>query len=186
MKRVIKWTGIVAALLVLSAVGGLALYDLRYFQPHMEEMRQLLADADPEDRVPAENVRALIAVEEGSPSSFVARVLLSRFGTPRFAGNLNWHTRSAVWQMLLHVHFSETEIAGFCASMSGITEGDGLNQLAVTLFSKPLSQLTLTEAATVVVVSRSPGRFMRDGKISNEEQLAGLRDYLLERLEKRQ
>lgn len=172
---------VLAALLIAAVaipLAGLLAYDALSFQPHREEIRAILAAADPEDRSPPDLIQELILAQGGpGPSVSVARSLLTQFVPERSGSMLGWHGRFFLWDLMVRMHLSHTERLGLYCSLAYNSEGNGLNNLAQRMYGKPLSLLSPSEAATVVAYLHAPGMYAR-----NPERLAQRRDLLLSRL----
>lgn len=176
MKRLAKALVILLAALILLPAFAFLAYDAFVFWPLRDDIRTILANADPLDRTPPPNIRAYIAAmhREGAPApSVVARQLHGRF-LPR--GNaLRWHMRDLLWGRLVSLHLSQDEIMGLYSILAPNGRGHGLNALSHRLFSKPLSALSDREAATVVAYIWAPSVFAH-----RLDLLEARRDKLLE------
>lgn len=176
MKRLAKALAILLAALVLLPAFAFLAYDAFVFWPLRDDIRTILANADPLDRAPPPKIRAYIAAmhREGAPaSSVIARQLHVRF-LPR-ENTLRWHMRGILWGRLISLHLSQDEIMGLYSTLAPNGRGHGLNALSHRLFSKPLSALSDREAATVVAYTWAPSVFAH-----RFDLLEARRDKLLE------
>jgi membrane peptidoglycan carboxypeptidase len=80
------------------------------------------------------------------------------------------------WYVLVELFLDENEVYAIFCSMVYNGSGHGLNELSLRLFGRPLSELTLIEAAEVVVYIRGPSYYARRG-----ERLDEAIDVLLKR-----
>ncbi|MBL0162513.1 MAG: transglycosylase domain-containing protein [Xanthomonadales bacterium] len=170
----------IAALLLLPVVAFFA-YDVAVFQPRRTEIQALLDGAPPEDRNPPESIRRyILAAHAGGapPSTHVARQLLIHLDMSSNKG-IGWHARLALWDRLVLLHLSQDNVLSLYSTLSYNGAGYGLSELSQRLFSKPLSALSESEAATVVAVLWAPSIFLRD-----ERRLEERRDMLLARAQR--
>jgi len=136
--------------------------DLLEFWPHRAEIHHLLQTADPQDRLPPELVRHLIDAShrDGDIDWIVARDLLVRFVPASSLNGLSWHARGALWTLFVRFHLSRDEIYGLYCALAFNGHGYGTNALATRIYSKPLSQLSRLESATVIIMLRSPSLYV--------------------------
>jgi hypothetical protein len=132
------------------------------FWPHRTEIHHLLQTADPEDRLPPEFVRHLIDAshQDGDIDWIVARDLLVRFVPASSLHGLSWHAHAALWTLFVRIHLSRDETYGLYCALAFNGHGYGTNALAVSVYSRPLSQLSRLEAATVIIMLRSPSLYV--------------------------
>lgn len=148
--------------IVIFLGGAFALYDVFYFMPHQAEIERLLSESDPEDKNPPEAFKLLIEVahqNEVSPSAVVARELLSKLTPMHSQRALNWQLDFALWSLLVQLHTSKNQIYGLYCTLAYNGQGYGANKLSMRLFSRPLSELSDEEAATLVLVLKSPKQY---------------------------
>ena len=153
-------------------------YDVLVFQPRLPDIENILSNADPEDKNPPLKIQELIEVlHEGSSSSqFATRNLLFRLHLNQHSG-LGWAGRFLMWSLLVDMHLPRAKIIALYATLAYNGENSGLNNLSKRLYAKPLSALSLTEAATVIAVLKSPSLYLQDN-----EKLVKYRNVLLARL----
>jgi|GEM_PF-5624893 hypothetical protein len=72
-------------------------------------------------------------------------------------------TRSIFWRWSLKWHLSvEERQLLYCRFISDLDEHLGIQHLAEKLYQKPLDALDDRQLASLVIVSRSPYRYLRD------------------------
>jgi membrane peptidoglycan carboxypeptidase len=67
-----------------------------------------------------------------------------------------WHFHSALWRLLLPLHFSKKERVAFYCHYLLFESGSGLTEASEFYFKKPPDQLDADELATIVAVGRAP------------------------------
>lgn len=167
-----RWLGWGAFVVLAIGAVGLALFlrdfDARHVQPALAAMQPVVESASPEDRFPAAEVRRALRVDRRGQGAqwFVARLVFFRFGPgsqPNYGERpLRLAVRLMVWGQLLRWRYSDDELDALTCILAYNGRGHGLNQVAVDLFERPLSQLTVAEATEAVVVLRSPQRMRSD------------------------
>ncbi len=173
MKCIIKYfIAVILALLLLPVVAFFS-YDFVVFQPRVAEIKAILEQVDPQDRNPPASIPRYIRAAGEQPSRFAARLLLERFNLRR-NGSVPWHLRYMLWEKLVSLHLSESEILGLYLSLSN----DGFNAASRRLFDKPLDKLTDEESATLVAFFRAPAFYSHD-----RQKLEQRRDLLLKKAE---
>lgn len=160
MSRVVRYTVYATALLVGLPLAGLFAYDLVAIRPHVAEVKALLVHADGQDASPPPLIRDLIDASVGSPAPSVARMAVHRFHAPQSA--MSWHARTALWRLLLPLHFSDEEMYGLYASQAYNGVDTGLDRLARREHGKPLDALSPIEAARTVAILKGPSYLLRD------------------------
>ena len=179
MKRLAKAVSLLFATAVLIPLLAFFAYDAIVFWPHRDQITAILERSDPQDRRPPPSIERYISTLHSgdrplaSVTSVVARQLHTTF-LPARKTMFNWHLRGVLWDRLISLHLSRNEVIGLYCTLSYNGEGQGMNALSERLFSKPLSDLSDQEAATVVAYISSPGFIGR-----NPERLATRRDKLL-------
>lgn len=160
MVKIIKFVGKGTALLLLATLVALVAYDALAVRPHLARIRDLLAQANPEDATPPEAIRRLIDANVGSPSPHAARLVTSLVYPDLAQGQS--HVRNALWSMLLPMHFDESHMYGLYCILSYNGTDHGLSSFANREFGKPLSQLSPLQAATTVAVTHAPTIYLKD------------------------
>lgn len=159
---------------------GILLYDALYFLPHRTEIAHLLSQSDPEDRNPSEILKPLIDAshqDTAPPSAEVARGLLNMLTPSTNQRALNWQIDFALWNFLVQLHIPKEQIYGLYCALAFNGLGHGANQLSKRIFSKPLSELSDEESASLILILRSPKQYR-----ARQDSLNELRDQLLSRL----
>jgi hypothetical protein len=176
--RFALWSLLVIAALPVAVFGC---YDLVAFQPRVTEIKRLLAQATPEERTPPATVARVVQVAHDQRLGVhVARLLLHELdATPLSGGMARWHLTHLAWWALVELHLSQSEQTTLYLSRSSMGHGTrGFSAASIALFSGPLHSLSLEQAATLAVVSRSPSAYA-----GNPERLARHRQLVLQRLQ---
>ncbi|MBB5878531.1 MULTISPECIES: transglycosylase domain-containing protein [unclassified Xanthomonas] len=160
MVKIIKFVGRGTALLLLATLVALVAYDALAVRPHLARIRDLLAQASPEDASPPEAIRRLIDANVGSPSPHAARLVTSLV-YPDFAQRQS-RVRNALWSLLLPMHFDKSQMYGIYATLSYNGQDHGLSSFSHREFGKPLSQLSPMQAAATVAITHAPTIYLRD------------------------
>ncbi|MCC4591375.1 transglycosylase domain-containing protein [Xanthomonas campestris pv. cannae] len=160
MFKIAHYLGKGIALLLLAMLLALIAYDVLAVRPHLARIRDLLAQANPEDASPPEAIRRLIDANVGSPSSQAVRLVTSRVSSDLTQGQSQM--REALWRLLLPMHFDKSQMYGIYCSLSYNGVDHGLNSFANREFGKPLGQLSPMQAATTVAVTHAPTLYLRD------------------------
>ncbi|WP_420008656.1 transglycosylase domain-containing protein [Xanthomonas sacchari] len=160
MVKIVHYLGKGIALLLLAMLLALIAYDVLAVRPHLARIRDLLAQANPEDTSPPEAIRRLIDANVGSPSSQAARLVTSRVSSDLTQGESQ--IREALWRMLLPMHFDKSQMYGIYCSLSYNGVDQGLSSFANREFGKPLSQLSPMQAATTVAITHAPTLYLKD------------------------
>lgn len=172
MRRVLRWVLWGLGIAFVLAAFGLAMFlrdfDARHMQPALAAMQPVVESASSEDRFPAVEVRRALRVDRRGQGAqwHVARMVYFRYGPgsqPNYReGPLRFAAQQAVWAQLLRWRYSDDELDSLTCILSYNGSGYGLNQVALDLFGRPLSQLTVAEATEAVVVLRAPQRMRSD------------------------
>jgi len=148
------------ALLVGAPVLGLLSYDSLAVRPHIADLRSVLSNANPLDAEPPKLVRDLIDANSGSPTPYATRLVVNRvYGEQTHA---KWHVRSALWRLLLPLHFTDMEMYGFYATLAYNGRDLGLGNFAAREYRKPMDRLSPEEAAHVVAITHHPSGYIKD------------------------
>ncbi|MBO9880722.1 transglycosylase domain-containing protein [Xanthomonas sp. D-109] len=160
MVKIIHYLGKEIAILILAMLLALIAYDVLAVRPHLARIRDLLAQANPEDASPPEAIRRLIDANVDSPSSQAVRLVASRVSSDLTQGKSQ--VREALWRMLLPMHFDKSQMYGIYCSLTYNGVDHGLSSFADREFGKPLSQLSPMQAATTVAITHAPTLYLRD------------------------
>jgi membrane carboxypeptidase/penicillin-binding protein PbpC len=173
-----------AALLALALVLPVSLfigYDLSAFQSRKAEISTLLSQATHDERQLSPQMSGLVRVSTGgNTTTLSARILIEELRVPQVGESMfGWHATSLLWWAYCAIHLSEQERLTLIASRSWMGNGRyGYSAEALARFQRPLSSLSLAEAATLVALAHSPSLFA-----SSPERLARRRDWLLRQMQ---
>jgi len=148
------------ALLIGLPVVVLFAYDMVAVRPHLGQVKEVLAKANPQDASPPQIIRDLIDANAGSPTPHATRLVTSLVHSNLSQGRR--HLREALWGVLLPMHFSKSQMYGFYSVLSYNGTDHGLSNFARREYGKSLDQLSPIQAATTVAVTRSPTAYIRD------------------------
>jgi len=181
MQRVARIATALLALVLLLLLSLFIGYDLSAFQSRKVEISTLLAQATRDERQLSPRTSNLVRVSTGGKTAALsARILIDELRVPRIGESmLGWHATSLLWWAYCAVHLSEQERLTLIASRSSMGNGRyGYSAEALVRFQRPLSSLSLPEAATLVALTHSPSLFA-----SSPERLARRRDWLLHQMQ---
>jgi transglycosylase-like protein len=156
----LKWIangmlGFVAAIVV-----AFLCYDGVAFQSRRADIDALIAAAHPLDRHPPAPLRDLLMTSQGNDLSIVSSrqiVLALQTAPPK---GLAWHSKSALWWILVRMHLSQDEqLAIVCSRTYLGNQNRGFQAGAVRNFGRNLDALSEWELATLVVYSGWPNRY---------------------------
>jgi hypothetical protein len=164
-RRVIRLIWLLPLLVVSLAVTGLGILflrsDIQSFRPRLPKIMKLVEEqrsATP--KLPPFLLRCL--AHEAGNDAHIARVLLSEYGLSHTRG-YRWAVRWTFWRWSLKWHLSvEDRQLLYSRFMSDLDDHFGVQHVAQKLYQKPLDALDDRQLASLVVVSRSPARFMHD------------------------
>jgi hypothetical protein len=166
------------ALVVVATTAVLA-YDLFAFQPHRPDIDKLLAQAGADERAPPESLtRVLQVAYAGNIDDHVARQLAQELLLEPARGNkLRWHGTNLLWSLLIKAHLSKRERDTLFLSLSYMGNGQrGFQQASTSIVGVPLAEVSLSQAATLVTVGKSPASYL-----ANPQRLAQSAGHLAER-----
>lgn len=181
MQRVARIATALLALVLLLLLSLFIGYDLSAFQSRKAEISTLLSQATRDERRLSPQVASLVRVSTGgSTATRSARILIEELRVPQVGESmLGWHATSLLWWAYCAIHLSEQERLTLIASRSWMGNGRyGYSAEALVRFGRPLSSLSLPEAATLVALAHSPSLFA-----SSSERLARRRDWLLRQMQ---
>jgi hypothetical protein len=159
-----------ATVLVGVPVAALFAYDTIAVRPYLAQIREILAQADPQDASPPAMIRELIDANAGSPTPYATRLVTSRI----FSGlsQNEWRVRELLWQVLLPMHLEEFQMYGLYATLSYNGTDYGLSSFARREYGEPLSQLTPVQAANTVAITQAPTIYIRNrGRLAQRAKL---------------
>jgi hypothetical protein len=149
-----------AALLVGVPAAALLAYDVAAIRPHLAQIEEILAAANPQDAAPPVMVRKLIDANAGSPTPYATRLVTARIYSGLSQGQ--WHVRNALWQVLLPIHMGKAKMYGLYATLSYNGKDHGLSSFAAREYGQPLNQLSPMQAANTVAITHAPTIYLRD------------------------
>jgi hypothetical protein len=158
---VLKWLSILLFTLSGSALVTLGVYDLVEFEPRRAEIDAMLSAGDPLDRFPPNLLPALQRADaNGNVAPPAARAILIQVDCVDGRCGPNWQIRWLLWSGLVKMHLSESEQllivrprVFFGKGVSGYAAG------ALSVYGRPLNQLSDYELAELVVIARWPTRY---------------------------
>lgn len=148
------------ALLVGAPAVALFAYDLVAVRPHLAQIEGILAQADPQDANPPGIIRDLIDANAGSPTPHATRLVI--FTVYPDGGRGAWHLRTALWGVLLPVHFGNARMYGLYSTLSYNGTDHGLSRFARREYGRSLAELSPMQAATTVAIAHAPATYIRD------------------------
>jgi hypothetical protein len=180
MRRFLKWA--FAVLVVTVAIIAVLAYPMIKqgisFESYRSEMTKLIESAEPEDRALPQRIRDLLLFSlDGHTAPYAARLLIRQFDTEGSDRNPStWNPIYASWSLLVALHFSEQDRLTIISRLAPTGGGrQGLSVTSQTLFKRPLSELSLAEAATLVVLVTNPPLYDKPDRLNEQ------RDQLLSR-----
>jgi len=147
------------------------------FQSHRSEMTKLIESAA-ERNLPQSVHDLLLFSLGGRTVPYAALLLIGKFdpGATDGAALADWNVTYASWCLFVALHFSEQDRLTIIARLAPTGGGrNGLDNTSQALFGRPLSDLSLSEAGTVVVLTKTP--FLYD----KPDRLIAARDQFLSR-----
>jgi hypothetical protein len=176
IRETLKTSVVVLLAFLFCAIMFVGLYDWYEFRPYADKIEAIYQGMDPEDRQPPVNVQSFIWKIDGRiVNSFVARRLLSDFRGPMRMGA--WHYHSAMWVLMLRLHFdSTTQMSFYCHYLPHENES-GFAKAAQIYFGKQPHQLNDNELATLIAIGRSPSL---NSPTRHPESLARTKAHLLQ------
>lgn len=138
---------------------ALAAFDLTVVQARMPEVRALLTQAAPEEASPPEALLKVIRALRVNRSAHVARLLMRRLGVYPHQRRMLWqHASEAAWCVLLGLHLRESEVTALFLSQSYMSNTTtGFAAAAPGIVGVQLSEVSLEQAARLLIVARAPG-----------------------------
>lgn len=164
-RRVIRQIWLLPLLVVSLAVTGLCILflrsDIQSFRPRLAKIMKLVEEQRAATPQLPPFLRQCLAHEAGN-DAHIARILLAEHGLNRCRGS-RWAVRWTFWRWSLKWHLSvEERQLLYCRFISDLEDHLGIQHVAQKLYQKPLEALNDRELASLVIVSRSPTRFIRD------------------------
>lgn len=157
-----KWPLRTAALFFVVIFAAFATYEFFAFLPHKNEINNLIISASAENRNPPAVLFELINVAnngDGNTAVLVARKMIFMFSDRQPQRAIAWQLNYGLWSVLLRVHYSSYEIHQLYCVTAFNGKNQGVSELSLRLFNKPLSALTEQQLATVAVYLVAPQNF---------------------------
>jgi len=158
MQRVTKIVVAVASVCALAALGDWMIFEWNIVRPVEKEVRDVLAQSDPEDRYPPAAVRRAILAGFGNNESLI-RMQVARILEFRMSSGTRRNVDRELHETLVAYackRFTSDQLIGLYAVMSYNGNDHGMNHLSMRLFGKPLQGLSDDEAAKVVAYYWGP------------------------------
>ncbi|NBQ69725.1 MAG: hypothetical protein EBU46_13240 [Nitrosomonadaceae bacterium] len=180
MKRILKVIGMAVLLIVLSPFLLLGGYLVVVCVPKLNDIGVRIEASSIEDRNASENTRKLIKASIGDDFrlySYVASQLMYKYQREKDGFVKARHFQWVGWLTFAELFLNDDEIYALFSASIYNGSGHGLNELALRLFSKPLSELTFEQLAEVVAVTKAPSYML-----ARPERLQAARDTLLKKV----
>lgn len=181
MRKKLKIIGAMLTALVLVPTLLFFAYDMLVYQARRADLLVMIHNASPEERqLPPRVVGLIRKASGGNLSDLAARVLVQRLNVPKvlFDSQLGGHAAQVLWWALVALHVSEQDqltVIAKCAPTGYYDGCYGLSGEALARFQRPLSALSMEEAATLVALIDHPELSSDD----RSKHLAMRRDWLL-------
>jgi Transglycosylase len=128
---------------------------MQEFRPYVPALRSIYSNMQSGDREPSQTVQDFILKVDGRiVDSLDARNLLYEIRGRQKMGA--WHFHSAMWELLLPLHFTKKERIAFYCHYLRYENGSGFTEASEFYFKKPPNQLDTDELATIVAIGRAP------------------------------
>jgi membrane carboxypeptidase/penicillin-binding protein PbpC len=156
--RLIKYTGILLILIVLSPIFYTLSYYILEINPHSASIEKLIQPY--QRRSTNHRIMERMAVQEegrSGISSYVAHTLAVE-NTDKDFRNL-WHLIGLHWQLWLRLTYSEQEQFSMWLALAPYGPGRGMDHASIHHFEKPFEELNCYQLAELVVMVRAPSMF---------------------------
>jgi len=155
IRKIVATVAVVLLTSLFCAILFVGCYDLLEFYPYVGKIEDTYRAMDPEDRLPPASVQNFVWKVDGSiVDSFAAGSLLSAIRAPMRM--LAWHYHSAMWELMLRLHFDRTKRLSFYLHYLPHENGAGFAKAAQAYFGKQPDELDEDELASLVAIGRSP------------------------------
>jgi Transglycosylase len=176
IRKIVTIATVVLLVFFLCATIFVGFYNLHEFRPYAGKIEAIYQAMDREDRQPPANVQSFIWTVEGNiVDGFAARNLLYELRRPMRMSA--WHYHSAMWALMLRLHFDRTKRLSFYCHYLPHENGVGFASAAEVYFGKKPEELTEDQLATLVAIGRLPSA---NSATRHPESLARSQARLLE------
>ncbi len=179
MKKILKFFAVAVIAVLLTPILILAGYITFVCAPKLDDIFLKIEQSSYENKNTSEVTRSLInASTDGGYflKGHVAGQLMNEYRRGNNGVVPHRHFQWVGWYAFSELFFDEDDTFTLFSTLVYNGSGHGLNELAMRIFYKPLSELTAEQTAEVVAVTRAPSYFL--GK---RERLESVRDMLIER-----
>ena len=168
VRRLLWLLPLLALLFALAGTGFLFLRsDIYSFRPRLPKIMKLVEEQRAATPQLPPFLQRCLAHQAGN-DAHIASVLLGDYGL-NHTTSLRWAVRSTFWRWSLKWHLSvEERQLLYCRFISDLDEHWGIQHVAQKLYQKQLKGLDDRQLASLVVVARSPVRYLRDRARLNE------------------
>lgn len=162
VRRLLWLLPLLVLLFALTGTGFLFLRsDIYSFRPRLPKIMKLVEEQRAATPQLPPFLQRCLAHEAGN-DAYIARALLAENGLNHTSG-LRWAVRSTFWRWSLKWHLSvEERQLLYCRFIYALDDHFGIQHVTQKLYQKPLEALNDRELASLVIVSRSPARFLRN------------------------
>lgn len=172
MKKVIGLISLIIFLLTLPFS-----YSGIQFLSHYSDIRKIVDAADSEEQTLPQPIKGMLQYSfSKNTTTYPTRLLIHQFyANESFAGHTTtWKIKSVSWHVILNLMTSEQDRMTIVAQLASLGGGHvGLSNASLAMFGLPLSKLSQTQAATLVVLIKQPSLY------SNPQHLSQRRDEFL-------
>lgn len=168
MNRKLLFVAILVIALVLPVAGPVF-----RFLTHYGEIVKLVETADPSEQKLPESVRQLLAYSlQDRASSYAAQLLIRRFDGDSYSGRtVLWNITYATWSSLVDFVFSKDEQLEIVSRLAPTgNESVGLVNASHRIFNLGLSEISLAQAAELVVLVKAPSAADHPEVMSRERE----------------
>ena len=162
VRRLLWLLPLLALLFALGGTGFLFLRsDIYSFRPRLPKIMKLVEEQRAATPQLSPFLQRCLAHQAGN-DAHIARVLLGDYGL-NHTTSFRWAVRSTFWRwsLIWHLSVEERQLL-YCRFISDLDEHWGIQHVAHKLYQKPLKGLDDRQLASLVVVARSPVRYLRD------------------------
>jgi Transglycosylase len=176
IRKIVKAAVVVLLAFLFCAIMFVGLYDLYEFRPYAGKIEATYRAMDPEDQLPPSNVQSFIGRLTGALSTASPQGICY----PSFERRcecLHGTNHSAMWVLMLRLHFDRTKQLSFYCHYLPHENGAGFAKAAQVYFGKHPHELNDGQLATLIAIGRSPSL---NSPTRHPESLARAKARLLE------